>query len=472
MNIRAEELYRERAAISALLLFGILIAPTCSVACSGDNNTYQTYSGATVDLGRTVYVGHDGTNNTLEIKLRANVSDGDATIGHAATSGNNSAIVGGSGSTWKNYGSLTIGKNGSHNQLIVTSGARVTSRDACIGENPPGHDNSTCVTGPGSDWTVNGALYVGYKAESSRLSILDGGRVQAAAVYVGWHNQSAGNLLEIAGNSMLVVTDACHRVATCEVRRGTLWLDGGAVASDKVLVWQNAILGGRGTVSATTLCEGNLFPGNPLGTMVNNGSLALACNAAAGFEIGGTVADTEFDRVVVNGPLSLGGVLTISLVNGFLPHAGDRFVIMTGAGVSGSFRDVVVSGCPADLKADVVVDATTVTVVFGWLNGESPDEPDDPVEGGTTNAAPDAGSWTPEPTSIVINSDESRKGETVVEFESNTNVAYTLEYSVDIQPKPHWTNVVASIDGEGGLMKLIHDNPAQSGFYRLKTVKK
>ena len=224
--------------------------------------------------------------------------------------------------------------------------------------------SSACFGGYASDVSINGPLYVGCKGAAKTFSIPKATRVQAGSVFVGWTDSSADNALEISSDAMLVVTDACSRPSACEVRCGTLWLNNGEVVSDSISVWQNSTLGGRGAVSATTLCEGTLAPGAPIGTLVNHGNLALSQSASASFEIGGYSSDSEFDRVAVDGRLCLAGTLNLSLVNGFIPRNGDRFVIMTGSSVSGSFSDVVISNCPSTLAADVVVDDASVTIVF------------------------------------------------------------------------------------------------------------
>jgi len=214
------------------------------------------------------------------------------------------------------------------------------------------------------DVSIGGPLYVGCKDASKTLLIPKGTRVQAGSVFIGWSDSTADNFLEISYDATLIVTDACSRPAACEIRCGTLWLNGGEVFSDSISVWSNSTLGGRGTVSATTLCEGTLAPGAPIGTLVHHGNLALSQSASAAFEIGGYVPDSEFDRVAVNGRLCLAGTLNLSLVNGFIPRNGDRFVIMTGSSVSGLFSDVFISNCPPELAADVIVDDASVTIVF------------------------------------------------------------------------------------------------------------
>ena len=218
--------------------------------------------------------------------------------------------------------------------------------------------------GYASDLLISGPLYVGCKEASKNLSIPKGTRVQAGSVFIGWNDSSNDNWLEICSNAKLVVTDACSRPAACEVRRGTLWLNNGEVVSDSISVWQGSTLGGRGAASATTLCEGTLSPGSPLGILVHHGNLAFSQSASAEFQIGGYDRNSEFDQVSVDGRLCLAGSLSLSVESGFVPVEGDRFVIMTGSSVSGSFSDVLISNCPDGLAADVVVTEESVSVVF------------------------------------------------------------------------------------------------------------
>ena len=215
-----------------------------------------------------------------------------------------------------------------------------------------------------SDVLVSGPLYVGCQGASNHVAIPSKTRVQAGSVFIGWNDLAQEGRLEVSADARLVVTDACSRPAACEVRRGVLWLQGGEVVSDSVSVWQNSKMGGRGTVSATTLCAGTLLPGAPIGTLIHRGALALSPSASSEFQIGGYNADSEFDRVLVDGRLCLAGVLSLSVESGFVPVEGDRFVIMTGSSVSGSFSDVVISNCPDGLAADVVVTEESVSVVF------------------------------------------------------------------------------------------------------------
>ena len=68
-------------------------------------------------------------------------------------------------------------------------------------------------------------------------------------------------------------------------------------------------------------------------------------------ELAGRTPGDDFDTVEVAGDLSLGGTLSIELIDGFEPEVGDEFVVMTYGSADGKFFNVV-----SDRGYDWVVD--------------------------------------------------------------------------------------------------------------------
>ena len=57
-------------------------------------------------------------------------------------------------------------------------------------------------------------------------------------------------------------------------------------------------------------------------------------------ELAGTTPGTQYDQLAVTGQASLGGTLALLPVNGFVPVAGDKFMVMTYSNRSGTFSSV------------------------------------------------------------------------------------------------------------------------------------
>jgi hypothetical protein len=82
--------------------------------------------------------------------------------------------------------------------------------------------------------------------------------------------------------------------------------------------------------------------------------------------IGGTTAGTFGDLAVSNG-VSLGGTLTIKLVNGFVPVVRDSFTIVTGSVVNGTFTTV--NGTSIDSSEHFEVNYTSTAVTLTVVSG-------------------------------------------------------------------------------------------------------
>ena len=57
-------------------------------------------------------------------------------------------------------------------------------------------------------------------------------------------------------------------------------------------------------------------------------------------ELGGLVPGRQYDKIDVNGELSLAGVLDLALVNNYVPKAGDTFDLFDGK-TSGAFSTLL-----------------------------------------------------------------------------------------------------------------------------------
>jgi hypothetical protein len=124
-----------------------------------------------------------------------------------------------------------------------------------------------------------------------------------------------------------------------------------------------------GTVTINT---GTLNLTNP---SANSGSITVAPGALVSItgnftegatgvltvQVGGT-ATSQFGRITVSSAATLAGTLTIVLVNGFTPSAGDQFTIITDASQSGTFDTVNSPGLGGGLAFHVTYDPKDVTL--------------------------------------------------------------------------------------------------------------
>ena len=82
-------------------------------------------------------------------------------------------------------------------------------------------------------------------------------------------------------------------------------------------------------------------------------------------ELGGTSPGGEYDQLIVGGNAALGGVLQLTLLNGFVPTVGQQFQVLASTGVvSGAFADVTTANFPPGLRASVIYAAGSATVTI------------------------------------------------------------------------------------------------------------
>ncbi len=238
--------------------------------------------------------------------------------------------------------SLTIGSAGNEFSSITFNGAITLAVNKSLAANASGTINlsnganilttigtgtisltAANVTGAGNVST-GGGLVISNTGSSSTLS----------GVIAG-----TGGLTK-AGVGTLVISGTNTYTGATAVNAGRLNI-GGSIDSN-TSVNSGATLGGTGTInSAKTLTvntDGVVAPGTSPG-ILNTGSVTFNSSSSLAVEIGGTTpgnAATNHDQLNVTGAVSLGNaVLTLTSFNGFVPAAGQSFVIISNDGTDG-----------------------------------------------------------------------------------------------------------------------------------------
>jgi autotransporter-associated beta strand protein len=349
-------------------------------------------NGGTTLLGATEQNNSVFGTNTMTIvggpgvTTVVNAGGGAFWIGGVANTGaqnNKNRLVIAAGGILTNMGTVFIGlptgpnnggAGGNYNQVIVSGGGKVFSTGAVnIGNitangqsSSQSFSNMVTVTGANSVWNLGGAnLIVGnggstVGANSNALAVSDGGLMTNINSLVVGPGPSRHNSVALSGGSLfvnnLVASNTGNRVifnaGTLSVANSTVYSNGtdfvvgnGTDAATLLLnggthrfqaavqVANNGKLGGTGTVAApvNVLDGGTLAPGNSAG-IFTVGTLTLASNSTFAVELGGTAAGS-YDRVVVNGSATLtDSILSVTLINGFVPNLDDTFLILTNSG--------------------------------------------------------------------------------------------------------------------------------------------
>ncbi len=127
-------------------------------------------------------------------------------------------------------------------------------------------------------------------------------------------------------------------------------INDGAKVDAQFINIEGGVLSGSGEVFVGTgpltgqvrNLSGRLEPGDGIGKMSIVGDLSNLEDGTVEFDLGGTVAETEYDQLELDRFAFLAGILEISLVNDFLPNIGDMFTLIEATeGVFGEFDQLM-----------------------------------------------------------------------------------------------------------------------------------
>jgi hypothetical protein len=86
--------------------------------------------------------------------------------------------------------------------------------------------------------------------------------------------------------------------------------------------------------------EGSFSPGTSPAAVALSGDVSFGADSTLVIELGGILPGSEHDQVQVDGELSLGGTLEVSLIDGFAPSAGQSFDVLDWTTLSGAFSSI------------------------------------------------------------------------------------------------------------------------------------
>jgi hypothetical protein len=147
----------------------------------------------------------------------------------------------------------------------------------------------------------------------------------------------------------IVVTGGATAIFQDDVSNAGLVRVGATGDLASTAVFLGAFSGNGVSGGGNVFLEGDTRPGFSPGTMAFGGNASLGPQSVLEIEISGTEPGTEYDRIVVDGALELGGALRASFIYGFVPQAGDAFDVWDAAPVSGGFSSVSLPVLPAGL---------------------------------------------------------------------------------------------------------------------------
>ena len=181
-----------------------------------------------------------------------------------------------------------------------------------------------------------------------------------------------------------------------------------------------SLYGNGGTVEGNVTSNASINIGDTpttLGALTFMGNYSQGANGSLTFDIAGN-APGQYDQLNVSGHAQLNGLMTVDLLNGYIPQLGNTFEVMTYGSESGNFSMVV--GLPINNQEHFVLEYNstnlTLDVQSGQISGPTikggngtyfVSEPFISTAGDGSSSSTLAqnnppGATTPEPASIVL----------------------------------------------------------------------
>jgi autotransporter-associated beta strand protein len=259
------------------------------------------------------------------------------------------------------------------------------------------------ITGNGTQSFVIGGNIRDFYVPTAPLSVVDlitvphNVRKSGSSQVILTGNNTFGGVLTVDGGQVIVngSSAAIDGAAGIEIgSAGSVTLVNGTIAVD----WLDNSSGGsfnfNGGLLKVVDVHGDLVNGGGIFSPGSSPALSTVSGLLAQLagviqiEIGGALPGSQFDKVVVGGPLVLGGTLDVDLINGFVPSAGQIFKFLTtGSNIIDTFDSTSLPALPGGLTWQLLYDLKAVALIVAPAGGIGDYLPGDYNHNGTVDIA-------------------------------------------------------------------------------------
>lgn len=322
---------------ATVLMDGAASSATLRVTKAGSGTQVltgaNTYTGGTVIEEGILSMGAGGSTGSITGNVAITGSNAQFAI-NRSSSGTFAGVISGNGGFLKQGGGTWTlsGSNSYAGGTVIEAGRIRISSDENLGAAGGSVTFAAgAAAGTALEFTapVTSSRNIIINSELMRLSTedLDGatGGINTTTLH-GVLSGTGGVDKRFVG-TLVLTADNTYTGATV-VNGGTLVVNGG-LASSSVTVAAAGALAGSGTLAGPVTVSGRIAADGDPATLTINNSLTLNETAQVAFELGGAGVG-QFDRIALDGVLTMDGTLAISLVNGFNPTMGNTFDLFSG----------------------------------------------------------------------------------------------------------------------------------------------
>jgi hypothetical protein len=195
-------------------------------------------------------------------------------------------------------------------------------------------------------WEIQGAAALGGTGSGNNywpLAVTNAGTIRKSA---GAGTTQLGMFIDSSKKDSITNTGTIEVLAgelkfpSYQQTAGVLRLAGGNLAASQILDLTGGELTGAGIVTGNVTNAATVRVGTPLGRLTVTGNFTQTAAGTLALDLGGTMAATQFDQLVVTGQATLGGKLQVNRVGDFTPAAGHFAELLTYGSKTGAFANI------------------------------------------------------------------------------------------------------------------------------------
>ena len=366
----------------------------------GSNSVVVTGSDSLWVNNGSISIGPASSNNSVTIAAGGQISCQSLDLGSAPGFTGNLLLVTGTNSLLSTglntTNALTVGRSGSFNQMIIASGAQVSSYTGYVGQGSSAFGNSVFVTDLNSVWSNSNSIYIGSYGDSNSLTIANGGRVYSQNGYIGAQSAAFSNTVLVTGSASLWTNWNTMHVGSSGAFNRLIIADGGRVIGNGLIGYatnannNSVLVTGTGSTWGASVTVG--YSGSSNSMTITNGGLVR--NVSAAIATIGMNTGANNNSVLVTGSGSLwsnwsvshiggqgsfnsltitngGNVINAFCTIGFGTGASNNSVSVSGVGSLWKLNNALLVGSNGPGSYLTIVDGGTVTATNVLLGFQS-----------------------------------------------------------------------------------------------------
>jgi hypothetical protein len=242
----------------------------------------------------------------------------------------------GNSGTMYNYGSVSSLDSIGNSGALYNSGNMSVNRGSFVNSGTI-YNSGTISTCSGFCYFSNSGTIYNNAIISSGVLVNDGTINNTSGGYIANHKGFLNNGTVVVASGATLTNDTLGFITGGYGQSAGSTAVDGLLTSNAPIQIDGGILSGSGVIQADVMMGGTMSPGDSPGKLRIIGNYTQLSGGTFFAQLAGLMPGTQYSQLQVSGTATLDGTLDVVLLNGFVVHLGNSFVLMTFADEIGQF---------------------------------------------------------------------------------------------------------------------------------------